>query len=106
MHSFSKNVHRVTKSLCLLIIHFRNNGMKIASLNDEGRYKITLNDSDKYKFKVPSLRNVEFTAPYMHDGSLYSLFAVLEHYGYRMENTPNLDTIFKQTYPAFHSSFG
>ena len=59
---------------------FRNNGIGAGPNNDEGRYTITLNPDDKYKFKVPSLRNLAYTAPYMHDGRLYTLQAVLNHY--------------------------
>lgn len=70
---------------------FRNNGIRIGSNKDEGRYNITLNDSDKYKFKVPTLRNLSYTAPYMHDGRFLNLEAVLEHYAKHVENTPNLD---------------
>ena len=40
---------------------------------DEGRYVVTKNEFDKYVFKVPMLRNVEKTAPYFHDGSVYAL---------------------------------
>jgi cytochrome c peroxidase len=40
---------------------------------DLGRYNITHQDSDKMVFKVPSLRNVEKTAPYFHDGKVASL---------------------------------
>ncbi len=39
------------------------------NLTDLGRYSITKSDADKYVFKVPSLRNIELTAPYFHDGS-------------------------------------
>src|SRR5690606_23925383 len=42
-------------------------------LKDEGRAKVTGNPADKYFFKVPSLRNVEKTAPYFHDGSIRTL---------------------------------
>ncbi len=38
-----------------------------------GRYNVTKSDSDKYVFKVPMLRNVELTAPYFHDGSVWTL---------------------------------
>ncbi len=38
-----------------------------------GRYNLTKNEEDKYFFKVPSLRNIEFTAPYFHDGRYYDL---------------------------------
>jgi cytochrome c peroxidase len=40
---------------------------------DEGRFKVTKADGDKMFFKVPSLRNIEKTAPYFHDGSVASL---------------------------------
>ena len=40
---------------------------------DSGRITITKSASDLYVFKVPSLRNIEKTAPYFHDGSVTSL---------------------------------
>lgn len=40
---------------------------------DQGRFDVTKNESDKYLFKVPSLRNIEKTAPYFHDGSVSQL---------------------------------
>ncbi|MEN8155455.1 MAG: cytochrome c peroxidase [Bacteroidota bacterium] len=40
---------------------------------DNGRFDITGNEAEKYMFKVPSLRNVEKTAPYFHDGSVNDL---------------------------------
>ena len=40
---------------------------------DVGRMKLTGNESDKYFFKVPSLRNIEKTGPYLHDGSVTDL---------------------------------
>lgn len=40
---------------------------------DEGRFEVTKNELDKYMFKVPTLRNVEKTAPYFHDGSIADL---------------------------------
>lgn len=59
---------------------FQNNGLKMNYLQDFGRYRITEREEDKWKFKVPSLRNIEFTAPYMHDGRFASLDEVLNHY--------------------------
>lgn len=41
--------------------------------NDLGRYEVTKQDTDRMFFKVPSLRNVEKTAPYLHDGSVKTL---------------------------------
>lgn len=60
---------------------FENNGLPIDStLNDFGRIKITQNPKDNLKFKVPTLRNVQFTFPYMHDGRFKTLNEVVKHY--------------------------
>ncbi len=75
---------------------FRNNGISISNVNDEGRYLVTLNNQDKYKFKVPSLRNLKYTQPYMHDGRFLDLDGVLEHYNSQVQNTPNLDPTLQQ----------
>lgn len=47
---------------------------------DEGRYKVTGVEADRYAFKTPTLRNVELTAPYMHDGSVTTLRGVIDFY--------------------------
>jgi cytochrome c peroxidase len=47
---------------------------------DVGRYEITLDPRDRWAYKTPSLRNVALTAPYMHDGSLATLEAVIAFY--------------------------
>ena len=47
---------------------------------DTGLYEITQNPNDRWKYKTPSLRNVTLTAPYMHNGSLGSLEAVINFY--------------------------
>ncbi|WP_259135027.1 cytochrome-c peroxidase [Chryseobacterium ginsenosidimutans] len=71
---------------------FRNTGMYYnTQFKDAGRYRVTLDQSDWMKFRVPSLRNVEYTAPYMHDGRFYSLEAVLNFYSDNVEDNPNLD---------------
>jgi len=84
---------------------FRNTGLKPSILNDSGRYKITLNDRDLFSFKVPGLRNLSYTAPYMHDGRFYSLDAALEHYNSQVMNMPNIDPILrKETIPGIRLS--
>lgn len=75
---------------------FRNNGLDLSPINDEGLFTATLLATDKYKFKVPSLRNLRYTSPYMHDGRFLTLDGVLEHYHKTVQNLPNLDPIFKQ----------
>lgn len=57
-----------------------NNGIYLDYGNDLGRFRIHHDTSDIGKFKVPSLRNIEITAPYMHDGSFKSLNDVIDHY--------------------------
>lgn len=45
----------------------------VAGLKDQGRFEVTKAEADKFVFRVPSLRNVEKTAPFMHDGSVKTL---------------------------------
>lgn len=66
----------------------QNNGI-YELYEDEGRKRITGLKEDIGKFKVPTLRNIELTAPYMHDGSLASLEEVIEHYASGGKNHPN-----------------
>ncbi|HRC33482.1 MAG TPA: cytochrome-c peroxidase, partial [Bacteroidia bacterium] len=67
---------------------FKNNGLYL-NYADSGRARITALPSDVGKFKVPSLRNIELTAPYMHDGSLATLTDVIEHYNSGGKAHPN-----------------
>jgi len=76
---------------------FRNTGMYYnTQFKDAGRHRVTLDENDWMKFRVPSLRNVEYTAPYMHDGRFYTLEAVLNFYSDSVEDNPNLDPQLKQ----------
>lgn len=71
---------------------FRNIGLPPDSaIQDSGRAHITGQSADRLKFKVPSLRNVEMTYPYMHDGRFKNLQLVLEHYGKGHFHGPNVD---------------
>ena len=47
---------------------------------DRGRYEVTLDPTDLWRYKTPSLRNVALTAPYMHNGALLTLEAVIDYY--------------------------
>lgn len=58
---------------------FHNTGVSIHYF-DRGRYYITGIQSDRGKFLTPSLRNVELTAPYMHDGEMPDLESIIENY--------------------------
>ncbi len=72
---------------------YRNNGITDDFRFDKGREEVTLNAADRGKFKVPTLRNIEYTDPYFHDGSAGSLEAVLQHYASGVKATPTLDPI-------------
>lgn len=73
--------------------NFRNNGLAPSAINDLGLYTATLLENDRYKFKVPSLRNLKYTAPYMHDGRFLTLDAVFQHYTNEIQATENLDPL-------------
>jgi cytochrome c peroxidase len=77
-------------------LSFRDNGLDETTKTDYGRYAITLKETDRFKFKVPSLRNAEVTAPYMHDGRFRNLDMVLDHYAEGVHNNANLDPLLKQ----------
>jgi len=47
---------------------------------DNGLYTVTQQNKDKGKFRPPTLRNIAYTAPYMHDGSIATLSEVLTFY--------------------------
>ena len=49
---------------------------------DLGYYEITQDPKDRWKYRTPSLRNIDLTAPYMHDGSLRSLESVVDFYNH------------------------
>lgn len=61
---------------------FLNNGLKADFSEDKGRMEVTGLPSDLGKFKVPSVRNVEFSFPYMHDGSIPDLDSLIEFYNF------------------------
>tara|TARA_B100000795_G_scaffold248036_1_gene214642 strand:- start:10490 stop:11524 length:1035 start_codon:yes stop_codon:yes gene_type:complete len=75
---------------------FANNGLAIDStLKDIGRQKITKNPMDSMLFKIPSLRNLAYTFPYMHDGRFNTLREVLKHYTQGVQKSPSLHTALK-----------
>jgi cytochrome c peroxidase len=58
---------------------------------DRGREEVTHSHEDRYKFRTPTLRNVELTAPYMHDGSLKTLKDVIAYYNAGGSPDPDKD---------------
>lgn len=73
---------------------YMNNGLDSdAGLTDLGRFEVTQDALDKARFKVPSLRNVELTPPYMHDGRFETLEEVIEHYATGVKPSSTLDEL-------------
>lgn len=71
---------------------YMNNGLDNQnSILDSGRYKVTNNDYDLAAFRVPTLRNIELTAPYMHDGRFETLDEVIDHYNDGVHQSLSLD---------------
>lgn len=68
---------------------FKNNGL--AEAGDVGRAGESRQASDQGRFKTPSLRNVAVTGPYMHDGSVATLEAVIAHYDHGVTRSASLD---------------
>lgn len=72
---------------------FHNTGVawRDGALQDLGRHLVTGDDADRGAFKTPTLREVERTAPYMHDGSLATLEDVVEFYSHGGNANPYQD---------------
>lgn len=73
---------------------FHNNGLD-GIFSDNGLGQITGNSNDNGKFKTPSLRNLAYTAPYMHDGRFSSLDEVINHYSDGLVWSPTIDPLMK-----------
>lgn len=72
---------------------FHNNGLD--NNPSFGRYAITNEPSDLGKFKTPTLKNIELTAPYMHDGRFETLEQVVEFYSSGVQWSETLDPLMK-----------
>lgn len=77
--------------------YFRNNGLEdiidISQYDDPGLGGVTGNTEDIGKFKAATLRNIELTAPYMHDGRFATLDETIDHYISGGHQPPNVDII-------------
>ena len=74
---------------------FHNNGLD-ETFADLGLGAVTGDPADNGKFKSPSLRNLEFTSPYMHDGRFASLDDVINHYSQGLKNSSTIDPLMKK----------
>lgn len=73
------------------LLQFSNNGLDSVHDVGAGREAVTGNPSDRGKFKIPSLRNVEYSFPYMHDGRFQTLAEVVEFYNDGGHISPTID---------------
>lgn len=88
---FKINCSSCHKEPLFSTFEFANNGLATdTTLNDYGRMKVTQQATDSLKFKIPSLRNLEYTYPYMHDGRFKKLSQVLNHYSKGIVQSPTL----------------
>ncbi|MBP6397530.1 MAG: cytochrome C peroxidase [Saprospiraceae bacterium] len=78
---------------------FFNNGLQATSdlngFKDAGRGAVTGQLADNGKMRAPTLRNIMFSAPYMHDGSLKTIDEVLNHYNGHGKSSPNKDPLIR-----------
>lgn len=72
---------------------FYNNGLDSYFDDDRDRYAFTGNQSDIGAYRAPTLRNIEVTAPYMHDGRFKTLDEVLEFYNTGLMNSPYISPL-------------
>ena len=75
---------------------FHNNGLDAGNFLDLGLGNISENPLDNAKFKTPTVRNVEFTGPYMHDGRFSTLEEVVEHYNSGGNYSTTIDPLMKK----------
>lgn len=75
---------------------FHNNGLDSEPFLDNGLGEVTGLASDYGKFKTPTLRNIEFSAPYMHDGRFATLEEVVEHYNSGGKYSSTVDPLMKK----------
>lgn len=73
---------------------FHNNGLD-SVFSDLGLGAVTGNPNDNGKFRTPSLRNLAYTAPYMHDGRFATLQEVINHYSEGLQDSPTIDPLMK-----------
>ncbi|WGH74401.1 cytochrome c peroxidase [Tenacibaculum tangerinum] len=74
---------------------FHNNGLD-ETFTDMGLGAVTGDPNDNGKFKTPSLRNLKFTAPYMHDGRFATLDEVINHYSEGLKKSSTIDPLMKK----------
>lgn len=78
-----------------------NNGLD-EMLDDIGQEEVTGKSADRGKFRTPTLRNIEFTAPYMHDGRFNTLEEVIDFYSDSIKTSSTIDPLMPNDNGGFH----
>jgi len=95
---FKKNCNNCHSEPLFSTYDFKHNGLKgDPYLKDYGRWNITKNKKDSMLFKTPSLRNLSYTFPYMHDGRFNTLYQVLDHYTTIQKENPLISNELKES---------
>lgn len=76
---------------------FHNNGLD-SIISDKGLEDFSERKRDRGKFRTPTLRNLDFTAPYMHDGRFASLEEVIDYYSEGVKESDNIDPLMKNVH--------
>ena len=81
-------------------LSYRNNGIGTTPFHiDFGRVEVTGDPSDSLKFKVPTLRNIELTGYFAHDGRYIAIGQLLDHYSSEIPPSPTLDPLLQNGIP-------
>jgi len=99
---FKKNCNACHREPLFTSTEFKKNGLELdPKFKDVGRMTITEKKSDSLLFKIPTLRNIEFSFPYMHDGRMLKLKEVIEHYSSISSSTKNVSKELKKIKKPF-----
>lgn len=88
---FQKHCNTCHREPLFSSYEFANNGLPVdTGLLDFGKWQISKQTQDSLLFKIPSLRNLSYTMPYMHDGRFRRLTEVINHYTNGISQHPTL----------------
>ena len=95
---FKNNCNTCHQEPLFSTYQFANNGLPIDStLMDYGKGAITKKSKDSLFFKIPSLRNLSYSYPYMHDGRFNKLKEVINHYTQGIDDYSKVSSELQQT---------
>lgn len=88
---FQKHCNSCHREPLFSSYEFANNGLPVdTNLLDFGKWQVSKQSQDSFLFKIPSLRNLSYSLPYMHDGRFRRLTEVINHYTNGITKHPTL----------------